>query len=165
MMPESFPKRLLAVCVLLMSPVAALLLFLIGRLPIPIILLLYSTVVVEGVALGYWVLSNIHPEDSSALAKSADYRTDSTERYRYYLQKNRSEVLTSYIRSATQRKSPYFRQHSREQIAKVLEKIIEENTSLLQKDGMAISDGRPPSEREALLSLDLLLHPKELNKK
>jgi hypothetical protein len=169
---QNHPNRLLVVWILLFSPVLLFLVFFAATaasFSIPIILFVYVTVVVEGITLVYWVITRIHPEDSMILTTSIP-SSDTDGRYRYYLQKNRAEVIAGYLKSATRRSSPYFRQHSREQIAMVLEKVLEEeNPILLQRGKTASNKDAPISTREAQLSLELdfLLHPKgdKLNKK
>jgi hypothetical protein len=163
--PQDRAKWLLVVWILLFAPLLLLLVFFVAAaasFSIPIILFVYVTVVVEGIILVYWAITRIHPEDSSILTTSIP-ASDANGTYRYYLQKNRAEVIAGYLKSATGRTSAYFRQHSREQIAMILQKVLEENPILLQTGKIASNKGTPIQTREAQLSLELdfLLHPKE----
>jgi hypothetical protein len=164
--PQDRAKWLLVVWILLFAPLLLLLVFFVATaasFSIPIILFVYVTVVVEGIILVYWAITRIHPEDSSILTTSIP-TPDANGTYRYYLQKNRAEVIAGYLKSATGRSSAYFKQHSREQIAMILQKVLEEeNPILLQTGKIASNKDTPIQTREAQLSLELdfLLHPKE----
>jgi hypothetical protein len=152
-------RGLLTICLLFVSPVVVLLLFIVGDILIPVILLLYVIVIIEGAVLAIWIVSKIHADESST-------RLIREETRQHYSDRNRAETLTVYVRSAVKKRSSYFQQHSRSEIAKVMKHVLEgspsRNRLLLIKEPYSNEDELVPN-RESTLSveLDFLLHPEE----
>jgi hypothetical protein len=142
-------KRLLSIGLIFIAPVALILLFLVAGTTVPIILLIYITVVVEGIALTLWVLTTISVEENPALKSKGE--TGQARQYNFYFGRNRAETLALYVRSAKGRKEQYLRQHSRVEIAKVIERVLQEPPSILL--------GREQSKLSQ--QLDFVLHPDE----
>lgn len=143
-------KRLLLTSVILLAPVALILSFLAIGATVPIILLIYVTVIVEGVALAFWMLSTISIDANPALEGGGE--TGHARKYNFYFGRNRAETLALCVRSARGRKEGYLRQHSRVEVARVLERILPQSSS-----SFLAQVNRPNLPQE----LDLVLHPDE----
>ena len=172
---QSGSIRLLAICALFFSPVALTLLFVVSGIAFPFILLLYAIIVIEGIALSLWVLSKINTDETSALLMGIDVKKTPTDLYRYYhnSHQNRAEALAGYIKAASKRRSGYYREHCRSEIARVITHILEESHSFpppnrftRKEEGTVSSNdlSEPNQERRLLMELDFLLHPPEETK-
>jgi hypothetical protein len=134
-------RRLLATCLLFISPVIVLLLLFAGGAGFPLILL-YAVVIIEGIVIASWTLSGVQPDDVRA---GDDYSTAYN-----YKDRNKAEALVTYVKSAAKNRPSNFRQYSRNEISKVVRNIVEES---------------PEEKIEFSRELNFLLHPPKDNKK
>jgi hypothetical protein len=159
-------RPLLAVS-LLVIPVLVLLLFVAIDASIPIIILLYSIIVIDGAGLAYWILSSLGNDgDSSTLPERSSGQLDAEGHYHFYPSRNRAETLAVSVKSASNRRPSHFRQYSREEIARVMKHILEDtaprgfNYFPLGVGEPANDNGKliPKPENRLSLELEFLLH-------
>jgi hypothetical protein len=149
-------RRLLAACLLFISPVIVLLLLFVGGVGFPLILL-YAVVVIEGIGIAVWALSGIQPKGSSA---GDDY----SKTYNYK-SRNKAETLATYVKSAAKKRPSNFRQYFRTEISRVVRSIVEESSieNHVQPNNDSPNDHEslvvPEEKTQFSLELDFLLHP------
>lgn len=149
------PRRSLVICLALASPIVILLLLLETGVRFYLIILIYGVIVVEGCGLGIWGLASAH---ASQYQLGGSKKSRSTSRY---WDRNRAETLADYVRSASGKKSVWFREHSRSEISKVLKEILSE------RQEYAIGSPQIESaedERNLRDEIEYLLRPPNQNK-
>lgn len=153
-LPMQGSRRLLATCLLFVSPVIVLLLLFAGGAGFPLIIL-YAVVVIEGIGIAVWALSEIQPD---YVPTGDNYSTAYN-----YAERNKAEALAMYVKSAAKKRSSNFRQYSRGQVAQVVRNIVEESSiknQLLSNDSPNEQSPAVPEEKTQFsIELDFLLHP------
>ena len=113
------------------------------------ILVFYLLIALEGLGILYWAISNVNLEEGLTNVRTP-------LRNYVYPDRNRAEVISSFIKSGTKRES-YTRHLCRVEISSVLKMIIEETPVSSRKvDAQALA--QDPKE------LDFVLHPPGQNK-
>lgn len=116
------------------------------------VLVLYLSLVLEGLGLLYWVISGLHVENDSVLKDSI--RGSKTF---VYPDRNRAEVLASFIKSGLKR--PSYTEHlCKIELSKVVKRIVDEVPSISSQ--LSIKS----NEIEYLPEFSFVLDPPDLEK-
>lgn len=145
---RSFARNVIKAIALTLPLLVGLFIIATGISNVPI-LLLYLLIAFEGMGILYWAISNLRSD-----VGLADFKPSS--RAYFYPDRNRAEVLASYIRSGTKGPS-YMRHLSRVEISRILEMIVDETFT-------SAEEMQTEAQTQESIEIDFVLHPKEITK-